>query len=201
MPTRKEATGVASSLTIAAGFVLMMGAFDSYAAGCDATLTSERISLEVAGSELTVTGQYTFSRNGCREELPMFFPIVDVAPLGIPHIVSATLRDSTGRERRLMWARAKGGIQWTLPFRESNVSEVKIVYHQTLSSRRAEYVLTTARGWPQALQSARIEVRLPKGVPIVSASYPLTPITIRGRIVYVAEMAGFDPDRDLIIEW
>jgi hypothetical protein len=168
----------------------------------DATLRSETVRLSVEGRLLRVIGTYEFVRGDRLEDLQVLFPIIEAAPLGPPRITGAAIRSDHGARHRLNLTQTEMGPSWILPFSTSRSCEVTVQYEQPLSANRAEYVLTTARGWPEPIRRAKVEISLPARATLTHASYLLQTRDGPGATkVSSLEEQNFTPDRDFVVEW
>ena len=162
-----------------------------------ATLRSETVSLEADTAWTRVTGHYSFLRRDQRSDIWIYYPIMGTVR---PGAISATICCDGGKELSLRLTNAYSGTTWRLPFSSAESCDVRIGYTVRSLGRRAEYALTTARGWPEPIGTAKLVVALPTGARITTSSYPLMRLS-HDSPVFVYEAVQFAPERDLVVEW
>lgn len=165
-----------------------------------AILRSETVSLEADTAWTRVTGHYSFLRRDQRSDMWIYYPIMGTGPGDRPGAISATICCDGGKELPLQLTHAYSGATWRLPFSSAESCDVRVRYAVRSVGRRAEYALTTARGWPEPIGSAKLVVALPAGARITTSSYPLMRRS-HDSPVFVYEAVQFAPDRDLVVEW
>jgi hypothetical protein len=85
--------------------------------------------------------------------------------------------------------------------RSQNVT-LEVKYAQSLSARRATYVLTTTREWGEPLRSAVLEVAWPDRMGALRANLPLALVSRDGGTsLFRHDERPFMPDSDLILTW
>ena len=169
-----------------------------------ARFASERVRLVLDAGRMRVEGIYRFEGGDRAEALPVRFPAArhpDLAPAEA--WVARIASTKGGREAPIVpWISDRPDAGLLLSLVAHRPLDVAVGYTQRLLGYRAEYLLTTARGWGAPLDRAVLEVDWPDSLGAPRFSLPFVPSTsAAGRTLYRFEAAPFRPDTDLVVGW
>jgi hypothetical protein len=171
------------------------------APSCRWHFVSEHVRLDIRESTVRVTGVYDFAATGSAGDLAIVYPFPADSTLGAPQILSIVSRGAGEQAHDVAWVLCDDGVHLVLDGRSRNAT-LEVKYAQSLSDRRAIYVLTTTREWGEPLRSAVLEVAWPDRMGVLRANWPLALASHKaGTALYRLEASPFMPDSDLLVTW
>lgn len=160
----------------------------------------EDIKFELKEGYFKVDGDYFFRNpdlNPVRTELVYPFPLDTI--YGIVDSIFAI--DIIDRKDNLKQVTNKAAAieLFILPF---DTTVINIGYRQELKSYRAEYILTTTRGWGKAFEEVYYTLISQSNITIDGFSYePDTNYTNSGKNIYTWKKKNFLPEINFIIDY
>ena len=162
------------------------------------SFTAERVCIVVSETDLTVDAQYKFHRFDDADELVVRYPFPADTSLGRPELLSASVHAPEGDEAPLEVVVRDDAWRWILSPSWGESVIVRVEYRQTISARRATYVLTSTRDWDRPLSKATFEIRTPLRTR-ASVSLPARMTEESNSRVYRAEFVNWMPVSDLVV--
>ncbi len=179
---------------------LLPGAVPAGAADRQLRFISERVTLDIAPGRLTVIGEYVFGGSRPEGGAPILYPFLTDSTLGEPQVARVEIAVSKVWQP-LAWSVWPDGLRFTLPAGEDSC-KVKVAYTQELRGQRAGYLLRSTAAWGIPLETARLVVRVNRGILDPKFNYPFhESAESEGRRTFTFDATPFMPTKDLEVEW
>lgn len=179
-------------------FFLIVGAIFGFSQNIQ--FYQEKLDFTISENEFTVDGIYYF-RNTTSDTIKQFmvYPFLQTEDLGeitsveaitvYPLIKTPTLVNFDQKAARLR-----------LKILPNDTALVHIIYHQTITNQKAEYILTSTKAWNRPLEIADFTLSLPISLKVDSLSYNADSLLFRdGRLIYKFHFEDFMPDRNFCV--
>ena len=164
---------------------------------------SESVTLLISRNELRVRGVYQFE-GAVGGWLSLLYPTASDRGHGPAQIERVALHPLHQMDTKLLCGLEGTAPQHRILLRPGDVSdyELEVDYRQSLSGRRARYLVTTARAWGRPLRHAQFFVSVDSqlGTPHFPMHFDEAEPS-RGQRRFFFDAAPFSPDTDLVVSW
>lgn len=160
----------------------------------------EKIKIEVAKNQCTLTGDYTFQNPASAPvQKTLYYPVVVDSSLPYPH--SFQIEDPYS-DAIIPHTKSAEGIRFSISIPPYSVRTWRVTYQQKCPEQIFEYILLSTHTWKRPLNRSEILIYVPNDKTILDISLPVKRLEdTEGYHVYYFKQSDFWPDRNLIIHW
>lgn len=166
--------------------------------GQDISFYREDITFELTGNFFKINGNYFFrNQNPDPIKTRLIYPFPTDSIYGNADSVFA-FDIIQNRDNLKQVTQNAAGIELLIhPF---DTTVINIEYRQELKSNKAEYILTTTKGWKKAFEEVHYKLISDTNIVVHSFSYqPDTSLIVDDKLIYLWERKNFMPDKDFSI--